>query len=76
MSRSNGFTLDLYCDAEGCERYPSMDQFCARTEAEARRNARNAGWKLGRSAYRDCCPECQASGRRIVFKKGGHFEWE
>lgn len=68
-----GYTLDLYCDAEGCRAgdlankrgrgfQPGSQSFFAETGGACRREARGAGWKLNRDRTATC-PECKR-GRR------------
>jgi hypothetical protein len=45
VSEVGGFTLDLYCDFPKCT---GSEQFIGETRAEARREAREAGWTIRR----------------------------
>lgn len=63
------YTLDLYCDAEGCTnprphtsdggRGP-LAQYTAETGGACRRDARRDGWRLRVREGRAICPQCPA----------------
>lgn len=58
-----GYTLDLYCEVEGCNTHVGFGE---RTEVAARNAARKAGWKIKVAANECYCPRHhQSSGERI-----------
>lgn len=63
------YTLHLYCDAqikpEGASQWYRCDmgEYVGETAAQCRRQARRAGWKLGRTAA--VCPTCAAAGAKV-----------
>lgn len=68
-----GYTLELYCDGEGCPRqrpavcggnYSPLGEFSAETGEACRRAARRRGWRLDLRAGVAVCPECVKAGRR------------
>jgi hypothetical protein len=58
--RSEGYLLDLYCDAENEEHefneFPH--QFFHEFGATCRANARKSGWHLSKDGEHDLCPKC------------------
>ena len=51
--QAGGYTLHLACDADGCR---NQAEFYGELGTSCRREARLAGWKLGRTSG-DLCPE-------------------
>ena len=69
------YSLDLYCDAEGCTtpRPHLGDRSCGphaeythELGAECRRRARKAGWVLNVREGTAVCPTCAARGAKAV----------
>lgn len=63
---AGGYTLDLYCDGEGClhgqyEMYPAKQTFFAEHGSACRRLARRQGWKFLPEGDM-LCPKCRAAG--------------
>ncbi len=58
-----GYTLDLYCDVEGCK---EEAQFCAGVGTKARTLARKASWVVRMSTNECYCPEHKQSNRTRV----------
>jgi hypothetical protein len=69
------YLLDLYCDTPGCENAScsgteatggrcSPGEFYAETGAQARSQARKAGWKLNLQTGHVLCPTCAAMHNR------------
>lgn len=67
-----GYTLDLYCDVEGCLAgnfgghpgkfkgfAPGCQQFYASERVHAEHGAKRGGWKLDKKNGRARCPECK-----------------
>ena len=60
-----GYTLHLYCDRDPCGLSPldSPGEFSGTTKRVAYREARDAGWKIGRNDT-VTCPTCVLAIRR------------
>lgn len=58
-----GYTLDLYCDVQGCEEHVRVSEL---TETGARKTARKMGWTVRITADECYCPGHKGrSGDRI-----------
>ena len=64
-----GYTLDIYCDTEGCE-YPSIlhngATFYAQTYAQCKKAARAKGWRWAKREGEtiNLCPRCAETMKR------------
>lgn len=62
------YSLDMYCDAQGCpDRYDMPHTYTAELGTTCRRRARKDGWSL--SSKGDRCPKCVKGGRRLPPEK-------
>ena len=60
---ASGYTLDLYCDREGCEEHA---HYSAQYKGPCVRAARRRGWKLRERLTIAICPTCAKSKARKV----------
>ncbi len=67
------YTLDLYCDTEGCDqplaKLGQPDEFIAELGTTCRRQARQAGWTLKRNGTA-VCPQCSGKDPQYWEKNG------
>jgi len=70
-----GYTLDLYCDVEGCRApggagMPEQAAFFAETGSQCRQYARNNGWVLDLKAGTCRCPKCARDRKGKQVNRG------
>lgn len=65
----SGYSLHLYCDAADCAGglwdQRAKAEFAGETASEARRRAREAGWRLAVAAGACLCPSCARSVKEV-----------
>lgn len=57
-----GYTLDLYCDVEGCD---EQADFAGHSAGDARKLARQAGWVVRLSTNECLCPPHKPKRSRL-----------
>lgn len=78
MALYGGYSIDIYCDIAGCQRSQrdphsgnhvtgtTRDSFHGQSEASCLKQARAAGWSVGKYHV---CPKCKRAGKRPKPKR-------
>lgn len=67
---ASGYTMDLYCDGEGCTRgkyelYPVNQSFHDESKSACLRDARAAGWKISWRKQTAFCKHCHSAKKAV-----------